>query len=68
MYSLGNVDHSISIVGYWIFEFKYEKALFLQKNRWIQYALLPLVKNNLQRFDQYFILLDTFGHQFILKG
>ena len=27
MESLGNVNHDISIVGYWIFESNYEKAL-----------------------------------------
>ena len=35
MGSLGNVNHAISIVGYWIFYSNYEKALFLQENHWI---------------------------------
>ena len=29
MESLGNVNHDISIVGYWIFESNYNKALCL---------------------------------------
>ena len=29
MDSLGNVNRAISIVGYWIFDSKYKKALFL---------------------------------------
>ena len=29
MDSLGNVNRAISVVGYWIFESNYEKALYL---------------------------------------
>ena len=29
MDSLGNVNHAISIVGYWIFDSNYKKALYL---------------------------------------
>ena len=29
MYSLGNVNHAISVVGNWIFDSNYEIALFL---------------------------------------
>ena len=29
MDSLGNVDHAISIVGYWLFDSNYDKALYL---------------------------------------
>ena len=32
MDSLGNVNHAISVVGYWIFDSNYKKAFFLQKN------------------------------------
>ena len=35
MDSLVNVNHAISIVGYWIFDSNYDKALFLNKNHWI---------------------------------
>ena len=35
MDSLGNVNHAISVVGYWVFDFDYNKALFLHKNYWI---------------------------------
>ena len=31
MYSLGNVNHAISIVGYWIFDSNYEKSLLLNR-------------------------------------
>ena len=29
MDSLGNVNHAISVVGYWIFDFNYKKSLVL---------------------------------------
>ena len=45
MDSIGNVNHAISIVDYWIFDSNYRKALFLHKNCWISYSLLPLAKN-----------------------
>ena len=28
---LGNVNHAISVVGYWIFDWNYEKALVLNR-------------------------------------
>ena len=31
MDSLGNVNHDISVVGYWIFDSKYKKSLVLNK-------------------------------------
>ena len=31
MDSSGNVNHDISVVGYWIFDSNYEKLLFLNK-------------------------------------
>ena len=31
MYYLGNVNHSISVIGYWIFDSNYEKALVLNR-------------------------------------
>ena len=31
MDSLGNVNHAISVVGYWIFYSNYEKSLFLNR-------------------------------------
>ena len=31
MYSLGNVNHDISVVGYWIFDSNYEKSLVLNR-------------------------------------
>ena len=31
MDSLGNVNHAISVVGSWIFDSNYERALFLNK-------------------------------------
>ena len=32
MDSLGNVNHAISVVGNWIFDSNYEKALFLNRD------------------------------------
>ena len=31
MNSLGNVNHAIGVVGYWIFDSKYEKSLVLNR-------------------------------------
>ena len=31
MHSLGNVNHDISVVGNWIFDLNYEKAIVLNK-------------------------------------
>ena len=31
MNTLGNINHAISIVGYWIFDSNYEKALYLTR-------------------------------------
>ena len=31
MYSLGNVNHAISVVEYWIFESNHEKALVINR-------------------------------------
>ena len=31
MNSLGNLNHAISVFGYWIFDSKYEKALVLNR-------------------------------------
>ena len=31
MYSLGNVNHTISVVGYCIFDLKYERALVINR-------------------------------------
>ena len=35
MDSLVNVNHAISIVGYWIFDSNYDKALCLESNHWM---------------------------------
>ena len=35
MESLVNVNRDISIIGHWIFDSNYKKALFLHNNRWI---------------------------------
>ena len=34
MDSLGNVNHAISVVGSWIFESNYERALSLIRHHW----------------------------------
>ena len=31
IYSLGNVNHAISVLGYWIFDSNYEKSLVLNR-------------------------------------
>ena len=31
IYSVGNMNHAISVVGYWIFDSNYERALVLNR-------------------------------------
>ena len=50
---LGNGNHSISVVGYWIFDTNYEKTLVLNRKS----------NNKSLSLKQCFMLLDTFDKQ-----
>ena len=67
MDSLGNVNHDISIVGNWIFESNYKKALCLKKE--LLYLICPpsIGEEIVATFDPYFMLLYTVGQKFILE-
>ena len=58
---LGNMNHAISVVGYWIFDSKYKKSLVL--NRLSLDMIFPhlLVKNNLLNLKQYLLQGDTYA-------
>ena len=53
---LGNVNHAISVVGYWIFESNYKKSLVL--NRELLDMIFPrlLVKKKFLSLKQYLLL------------
>ena len=60
--SLGNVNHDISIVGYWIFDSNYKQALFLTRES-LDIIFSPSVsEEQVEKAKQYFTLLDTCGH------
>ena len=61
MDSLGNVNHDISVVGYWIFTQTTREHLYLIDNRWIRFVPHILVKNKMLSLKQYFLQLDTFA-------
>ena len=66
MHSIGNMNHAISIVGHWIFDSNYKKHFFWQESLDIIFS--PSIdEEKVATSDPYFMLLDTFGHQFILK-
>ena len=60
MDSLGNVNHATIIVGCWIFDSNYKKELCLTQVS-MDLICSPSV------VGPYFMLLDTFGRQFVLK-
>ena len=65
--SLLNVNHAISIVGYWIFDSNYEKSLCLTQES-LDVICSPLIgKKKLQCFNHYFTLFSTFWHKLIFK-
>ena len=68
MDSLGNVNHAIIIVGNWIFYSNYKKSFCLTHVSLDIICYPSIGKKLLQSFDPYLMLLDTFGHQSILKG
>ena len=60
--SLGNVNHDISIVGYWIFDSNYKQALFLTRES-LDIIFSPSVsEEQVEILKQYFTLLDMCGH------
>ena len=67
MDSLGNVNNAISIVGYWIFDSNYKKALCLTQ-KYFDIIFSPFIgKELVTTFQSVFMLLDTVGHQVISK-
>ena len=51
-----NVNRDISVVGYWIFDSNYEKALLLKENRWILFVPCLLLRKKSLSLKQCFIL------------
>ena len=54
MESLGNVNHDISIVGYWIFDSSYKKGLFLTQES-LDIIFIPSIgKEKVAKFQSVF--------------
>ena len=60
MDSLVNVNHAISVVGSWIFDSNYERALVLNKASLDMIFAHLLVKNKLLYLKRLIMLSDTF--------
>ena len=55
MYSLVNVNNTISVVGYWIFDSNYEKVLVLNRELLEMICARLLVKNKSLSLKQYLL-------------
>ena len=59
MVTVGNVNHALSIVGHWIFEYNYKKSLPLTLESF-NVIFSPLVGEGLiSRFETIFLQSDT---------
>ena len=56
MNSLGNVNHAISAVGYWIFDSNYEEALVLSIESLDMIFSLSIDEKQVATFDRVFVL------------
>ena len=54
MYSLGNVNHDISVVGYWIFDSNYEMALVLNRESLDVIFALSVGEEEVATFERVF--------------
>ena len=60
MDSLVNVNHAISVVGSWIFESNYEKALVLNKAPLDMICAPSVGEEQATKFEKFIMLSDTF--------
>ena len=60
MDSLGNVNHAISVVGSWIFDLKYERALVLNRASLNMICAPSVGEEQDAMFEKVFMLSDTF--------
>ena len=58
MDTVGNVNHAVSIVGYWIFYSNYKRHFPWQQNDWISYDFLQKDKECLPCLKQCFVNSD----------
>ena len=68
IHSLGNFNHAISVLGYWIFDSKYENALVLNRESLDMICARLLVKNKSLCLKQYLLQRDTFSQERTKKG
>ena len=57
MDSLGNVNHAISVVGYWIFDSNYEKTLVLNRESLDMICALSVGEEQIAEFETVFTAL-----------
>ena len=61
--SLGNVNHAIIVVGYWIFDSNYERELVMSRE-WLDMICSPSVgEEEVDTFETAFFMKDTFAQQ-----
>ena len=60
---LGNVNHAIGIVGYWIFDSNYERALVLNRESLGIICAPSVGEKQVATLETVFVLLDTFAQQ-----
>ena len=59
MESIGNVNHDISISGYWIIDSSYEKSLHMTRGL-LDIIFFPSIsEEQVETFESYFTLLDA---------
>ena len=69
MDSLGNVNHSISVVGSWIFDSNYEKALVLNKASLDMICAPSVGEEQAAKFDRvYYSVRYTLNEAKLKKG
>ena len=54
MYSIGNVNHAIGVVGYWTFDSNYKKSLVLNRESLDIICSLYVVEEQVAKFETVF--------------
>ena len=69
MDSIGNVNHAISVVGNWIFDSKYERALVLNKASLDMICAPSIVEEQAAKFENfYYAVRYIFNEAKLKKG
>ena len=60
---LGNINHAISVVGYWIFDSNYKRLLVLSRESLDVICAPSVSESKSLSLKQYLLLWDTFDQQ-----